>query len=148
MVYPLTAVVLAPFTAVCINTPSFAFTGGTPSGGVYSGPGVTGENLSPSIAGIGNHTITYTYTNINGCITSDSKLMTVNPLPGTPGAITGLSSMCQGSSPSTYSVSLIADATTYLWSVTPVICGKHFRDLKSVHNDLVTKFFRYSIDFC
>ena len=47
--------------------------GGTPTGGVYSGPGVTDDNngmtysFDPSIAGIGIHTLTYTYTDGNTC---------------------------------------------------------------------------------
>ncbi|NHN27770.1 T9SS type A sorting domain-containing protein, partial [Flavobacterium jejuense] len=52
--------------------------GGMPSGGVYSGAGVTddGNGLSysfdPVTAGVGVHTITYTFTNANGCTNSAS----------------------------------------------------------------------------
>ena len=46
---------------------------GLPSGGVYSGLGVIDDgtgitySFEPSIAGVGSHTITYTYINENGC---------------------------------------------------------------------------------
>ncbi len=40
---------------------------GNPSGGTFSGNGVTGNTFDPSAAGIGNQTITYSYTDANGC---------------------------------------------------------------------------------
>ncbi|MBU3743178.1 MAG: hypothetical protein FGM61_01345, partial [Sediminibacterium sp.] len=40
-----------PLPAVCVNTASFTVTGGSPIGGVYSGPGITGSTFSPSAAG-------------------------------------------------------------------------------------------------
>lgn len=55
-------VALANFTDVCVYNPAFALTGGTPSGGTYSGTGVTGGNFNPATAGIGTETITYSYT--------------------------------------------------------------------------------------
>ncbi len=66
---------------VCIDAAAFALTGATPTGGTYSGPGVSGGDFSPSIAGAGTHTITYTYTDSNGCTDSCSFIITVNPLP-------------------------------------------------------------------
>ena len=47
-------------STVCISDPAFALTDGAPSGGTYSGPGVSGGMFDPSIAGAGTHTITYT----------------------------------------------------------------------------------------
>ena len=40
---------------------------GTPTGGTFSGPGVSGNTYDPSVAGVGVHTITYSYTDANGC---------------------------------------------------------------------------------
>lgn len=40
---------------------------GTPAGGAFTGPGVSGSIFNPSTAGIGTHTITYSYTDGNGC---------------------------------------------------------------------------------
>ncbi|MFT6500759.1 MAG: hypothetical protein ACJASQ_000869, partial [Crocinitomicaceae bacterium] len=37
------------------------------AGGSYSGTGVTGGSFDPSVAGVGTHTITYDYTDSNGC---------------------------------------------------------------------------------
>lgn len=55
---------------------------GTPAGGVFTGPGVSGNQFCPSVAGVGNHTLTYTYTEA-GCTftTTGSGPFVVNPLP-------------------------------------------------------------------
>ena len=52
---------------VALSTPPFELTGGLPVGGEYSGPGVANGIFDPAAAGIGMHTITYTYTDINFC---------------------------------------------------------------------------------
>lgn len=41
--------------------------GANPSGGIYYGPGVTAGVFYPETAGVGTHTITYTYTDGNQC---------------------------------------------------------------------------------
>lgn len=57
--------------------------GGTPIGGTWSGPGVTGAPFAfdPAAAGVGTHTLTYSYTDAAGCTTSGTVQATVNPLP-------------------------------------------------------------------
>jgi len=40
---------------------------GYPAGGIFSGPGVTFNSFNPVLAGPGNHTITYTFTEEFGC---------------------------------------------------------------------------------
>jgi hypothetical protein len=75
---PLPVVTLAPLTSVCDSDPAFALTGGSPTGGIYSGPGVSGNTFDPSVAGLGTHTITYNYTDLNGCSGSASTTITVN----------------------------------------------------------------------
>jgi len=45
----------------------------SPSGGVFSGNGVVFNAFNPSIAGTGQHLITYTYTDNNGCTASVSN---------------------------------------------------------------------------
>jgi PKD repeat protein len=57
-----------PEDTVCQSTTSpFALTGGNPSGGTYTGPGVSGGMFDPMLANIGMNIITYTYTDINNC---------------------------------------------------------------------------------
>ncbi|MCU0439972.1 MAG: PKD domain-containing protein [Raineya sp.] len=45
--------------------------------GLYSGPGVVGELFFPNAAGVGDHTISYTYTDANGCSNSASIIIEV-----------------------------------------------------------------------
>ena len=52
----LPTVTLANFAPVCLNTAVFALSGGSPTGGSYSGPGVSGGNFNPATAGVGTHT--------------------------------------------------------------------------------------------
>lgn len=53
----------------------------TPTGGTFSGTGVVGSQFSPSTAGVGPHTMSYTYTDGNGCTNTTTEQITVNPLP-------------------------------------------------------------------
>lgn len=66
--------------SVCQNEPAFALTGATPTGGTYSGPGVSGGMFSPELAGVGAKTITYTYQD-GGNTTTCTFTITVNPAP-------------------------------------------------------------------
>jgi uncharacterized protein (TIGR02145 family) len=60
------------------NTKPFKLKGGLPLGGTYSGPGVTPATsiFTPSAAGLGSKTITYSYTNAGLCSkTASCKLL-------------------------------------------------------------------------
>lgn len=72
------AVTLSSFTPACDNNPPVTLTGGLPAGGTWSGTSVTGNMFDPSA---GTQTITYTYTDANGCTDSDSQTLTVNTAP-------------------------------------------------------------------
>lgn len=50
---------------------------GTPAGGTFSGTSVTGNEFDPSV-GAGTYTVTYTYTDGNGCEASDDLTVTVD----------------------------------------------------------------------
>lgn len=66
---------------ICIDAPAITLTGG-PNGGIFTGPGMTGNVFNPAQAGVGGpYTITYTYTNSNNCTNSHSSQVTVRPLP-------------------------------------------------------------------
>jgi PKD repeat protein len=56
-----------PFDVACVFWVPFELTGGMPEGGEYSGDGVTDGMFNPSTAGLGDHTITYTYISDDGC---------------------------------------------------------------------------------
>jgi len=65
------------------NAKPFRLKGGTPlgAGGKYyiDGTLVAGNVLDPSGLGEGNHTVSYTYTDANTCVATDSKTITVGP---------------------------------------------------------------------
>lgn len=66
---------------ICISSSVVQLTGGTPSGGVYTGNGVLfgGGNyyFASNIVGFGTHPVVYTYTDNNGCVNSDTSYITV-----------------------------------------------------------------------
>lgn len=65
-VNPLPVVSIDPVPDLCSNDAPVTLTG-NPAGGIWSGPGVTGNTLDPSVPGIGTFSVTYTYTDANGC---------------------------------------------------------------------------------
>jgi len=68
-------------TEECINSATLVLAGGSPSGGIYSGTGVSGGSFNASVAGLGTHTITYTYTDTDGCVNTATDDITVVDLP-------------------------------------------------------------------
>jgi hypothetical protein len=82
-VYQLPVVtVQIPQNTVCIDDGAFPLTGGSPMGGTWSGPGVTSGTFTPSSVTLGNQNIVYTYTDSNGCVSSSSDIILVNPCTG------------------------------------------------------------------
>lgn len=65
----------------CVMEPGFILTTIPATGGSLSGQGLSGNIFQPSLAGVGNHVITYTYTGSNGCSNSSSITLSVNPPP-------------------------------------------------------------------
>ncbi|HEY8402179.1 MAG TPA: T9SS type A sorting domain-containing protein [Cytophagaceae bacterium] len=81
---------------LCINNAPITLTGGIPTGGVYSGIGVSGGKFDPTIAGAGTHTITYTYTDANGCTASPTQTLTVYNKPSASITSSNGSVICSG----------------------------------------------------
>jgi hypothetical protein len=50
---------------------------GSPAGGTFSGPGVTGNQFSPAAAGPGSHTLTYTVSNGGACPSAGTRVVQV-----------------------------------------------------------------------
>lgn len=75
-------VMLNPFDDVCLTWPAFELTGGSPAGGTYSGPGVDNGWFDPNVAGLGTHTITYTYSGLSDCENSMDESILVDPCTG------------------------------------------------------------------
>lgn len=80
-VNPLPVVTLDPIGPFCVDGPAVTLTQGSPAGGTYSGTGVSGGSFDPALAGVGTHTITYTYTDGNSCTNSATYNVVVNPIP-------------------------------------------------------------------
>ncbi|MGC9344225.1 MAG: HYR domain-containing protein, partial [Bacteroidales bacterium] len=81
-VFSLPIVGFSAITEVCEDALPFDLTQGTPVGGTYSGPGITSTpEFDPVVAGSGTHTLTYSYTDVNGCTDSTIQTITVNPVP-------------------------------------------------------------------
>lgn len=77
----LPASLFASADTVC-STSSMVLLTGSPSGGIYSGPGVSGGNFSPSAADLGSNSITYTITDSNACVSTASLNIYVNVCTG------------------------------------------------------------------
>lgn len=71
---------ISPLDDVCSNQ-SIILSGGQPIGGSYSGPGIAGSTFNAATAGIGTHSIHYTFTDNNGCSGVDSTTITVVNAP-------------------------------------------------------------------
>lgn len=97
----------------CIDDASVTLTG-TPSGGIFSGIGITGNTFSPAVAGSGTHTITYTYTDADGCTGSTTQDVWIAALPEP--TFSGPESLCTGDSGVfTFTGTILAGAS-YTWN--------------------------------
>lgn len=73
--------VASPLPSVSINGLDTAYQisagvialSGQPAGGTFSGNGVAGNTFDPAQAGLGTHTLTYSYTDARGCFNSVSQ---------------------------------------------------------------------------
>jgi hypothetical protein len=83
-VNPLPTVALAAFAnPFCLQTASYVLSGGSPAGGTYSGAGISSSpDFSPTVAGLGNHVITYSFTDANACSSSATQSLTVTDCTG------------------------------------------------------------------
>lgn len=82
-----------PQSVYCLGDSPMLLTGGSPAGGTYSGPGVTGNMFTPAQAGTGTFTLTYHFTDLNGCADSAGYTVTVDVCSGLqdlPGKNNGL----------------------------------------------------------
>ena len=93
VVDPLPTVTLAAPDPVCANVGPLTLSGGLPTGGTYAGPGVSGGVFNPAAVGAGTYSITYSYTNANGCAGSASRSIVVNPAPAV--TLSAFSSVCR-----------------------------------------------------
>lgn len=114
-------------TSMCVNSGYFDYytQGGmtdyvwtVSSGGTITfGQGTSQIQVTWNTAGA--QTVTVNYANANGCyaLTPASLAVTVDPLPGTAGNITGTSTVCGGALGIAYSIAPVANAVSYVWNL-------------------------------
>lgn len=71
------SVSVTPVGPLCSDDDPVTLTG-TPSGGVWTGQGVTNDTFDPGSVSPGSYTVTYTFTDTTGCMGSDSMVIIVN----------------------------------------------------------------------
>ena len=116
-------------SSVCINSTGNIYsteTGMTnylwtvSSGGtIQSGGGPTDPTVTVTWNVSGNQSVSVGYTTSAGCTSASPTMYSVivNPLPDTPGAVTGNTSVCGGASGVVYAVNPVTNATSYNWTV-------------------------------
>ncbi len=67
-------------SSACKNEATFAISGGNPSGGTYTGPGVTSGSFNPGSVSVGIHKLGYVYSAL-GCSDTAYQNITVNAAP-------------------------------------------------------------------
>ena len=126
-VYPLPVPTITGSNNLCVNSGYYNYA---------TEPGMTGYVWTLSAGGTitwgagtnqiqvvwntpGAQTVTVIYTNPFGCGTSAPTIIpvTVNPMPGNAGNITGPAAVCAGSQGVSYSTVPIANAVTYVWNL-------------------------------
>lgn len=91
---PVVTMDVASIMPLCENADPVSLTGGLPAGGSYSGTGVMGTDFDPAAAGPGTHTISYTFTDGNGCSNTDAGDVIVNPLPTVTLDLSSFGTLC------------------------------------------------------
>ncbi|MCF8370155.1 MAG: PKD domain-containing protein [Bacteroidales bacterium] len=89
-IHPLPSVSFSGLDAsYCLDISFYPLTG-SPAGGIFSGNGISGNTFVPYTAGVGNHTINYSYVDAHGCANSANQ--TTSVIQSTPVSIIGLAS--------------------------------------------------------
>jgi len=132
VVYPVTvnsgaAPIITGSTTVCVNSGYYnytteagmtAYTWTISPGGVINFGGGTNV-ITVSWVATGAQWVKVNYTNTFGCQAYNPTQLniTVNPLPGPAGSITGTATVCGGATGVAYSVAAVAGASNYVWSL-------------------------------
>ncbi len=83
--------------SLCENSPPVPLIG-TPPGGGFDGPGVTGNTFNPALVGTGQWPVTYTFSDQStGCSGSATEIIVVSPPPQV--GIESVGSLCENSPP-------------------------------------------------
>jgi hypothetical protein len=114
-------------TTMCVNSGFYNYTtesgmnsyfwSVSPGGNITGGTGTNQITVSWILPG--PQTVSVIYTNPTGCtpVTPTVLNVTVYPLPGPAGSITGTANVCAGTNGVAYSVALIPNAVSYVWTL-------------------------------
>jgi len=78
---PLPVVMFSELDNVCLNSEEIILNQGSPSGGIYSGNGISDNIFDPTFTTPGEHTLKYTFIDQNGCENSATQIILVKELP-------------------------------------------------------------------
>lgn len=103
-------------TSLCNNSSAITLSA-TPTGGSFAvdNTPLTGNIFNPALFGTGPHSISYTYTALNGCVASASVNTTILQTPSTAINAGGASSICVGQAITIQPQTSITGAT-YTWN--------------------------------
>jgi len=82
IVHPTPEIAFTLPSLVNTMTTPFILNTGIPSGGEYSGPGVSEGSFYPALAGVGTHVVNYSYTDEFGCSNQAQQTIIVEPFVG------------------------------------------------------------------
>jgi uncharacterized protein (TIGR02145 family) len=135
LVHPLPIPTISGLAILCVGTSGVIYstqpgmtnyqwtvsTGGT----VTAGGTTTDHSIAVTWNTPGAQSVSINYHDANGCTAEASTvyLITVNPLPGTSGIITGTAVLCQAATGIAYSVGAVSNATSYTWTLFPGTAG-------------------------
>jgi PKD repeat protein len=108
---------ITPVGTLCVDSPVITLSAHD-SGGIWAGPGVSGDTFNPATAGVGSHIITYNIANGN-CSSSDQITIVVVPKPDA--SINPVSNLCINNS----DVNLLAHDSGGTWTG-PGVTGSLF----------------------
>jgi|GEM_PF-5231342 len=81
---PLPEIIFPELGEICENDEPLSLNMAEPVGGAYTGEGVDMDYFYPGRVGVGQHEITYSYTNQQGCEGTLTRTIIVNPKPEKP----------------------------------------------------------------
>lgn len=122
---------ITPVDTLCVNGDPVTLKAHD-SGGTWSGDGVTGDSFNPSLAGVGNHIISYNITDGNGC--SDSDQITVTVMPEPPVHIFPIGTLYRNTPP----VILTADPPGGSWTGEGVINNMFYPDTAGLGTHVIS----------
>lgn len=82
VVNPVPTVTLTSIPNACVTWGSHPLSGGLPLGGTYTGTSITSNTFYPASAGVGTHSVNYTYTTGAGCTAQATGSVFVDPCAG------------------------------------------------------------------